>query len=343
MDQVFEKLNPATDKLAGLVSTAATKLNGGKEVEISDETVRSYAVGAFVIFLGFATTRMLRAALSSVFGLSRDELKAGAPTAVQIEFNKRTYELVFTADDYANEAVPSEGVTVLSLKFMVSKLLTPKIYESKNKAAALASQIINPNQFRLTYAGEPLANDFDSLYKCGVKTGDTIKVKLDDPRKKQQQESDEDDEVDEDSEDQPAGRKRVRNKAKKAKKAKKGKKTGKKPAASSSGSADPEKEYGDFPEPAVKPPTPQEEVDAILGDLERDIVPLMTEFIASPPADKTARDEEHHRLTELVLLKMFAMDGIDAADPEVRQYRKQAINKMHKYLGQLDQAKKDAK
>lgn len=338
LEQIIERLksSPASDKLVQYVQQAATKINGGKEVVLSED-LQTLAMGAFVIFLGFATTRMLKIFLNVLFGLDKDVLKADAPTKVIIEFENSSYDLEFTKDDYSNEATPSNGVTVLPLKFLVSKLLTPKIYESKNKAAALASQIINPNQFTLTFKGEKLTEDTKSLLGYGIKTNDKIQVVFNTPKQIA-----EGGDSDEDSDSDPAtqGRKRTRNKAKKAKKAKKGNHLKKKNKKSSSPAV--EKEYGDFPEPVVKPLTPTEEIDKVMSDLEKDIVPLVDAFINDTPKDKAARDEEHHRLTELLLLKMFAMDGIDAVEPEVRQHRKDAINKMHKHLSALDKAQREA-
>lgn len=334
LDHIIESVqsHPVALKLVQCVREITTKLNGGKEVTLSDD-VKLYMTYALVILLGFAATRVLRLFLSVAFGLGND-LKKGAPTSVSIEYQKDVYEIEFTADDFSNEAVPADGITLLSLKFMVSKILTPKIYESKNKAAALATTVINPASFLLSYNGQDLEDDFKPLLEYGIRSKDTIFVKFATP--KQIQEDDDEEDEDEDESDGAQSRRRVRNRAKKARKAKKGGKKKKQP------SPGPQKEYGDFPEPAVKALTPSEEIKKVEAELEKEVMPLLQGFIESPPKDKTVRDDDHHRISELVLLKMFMMDGVDAAEPDVRQQRKEAINKMHKHLSALDKAYKAA-
>lgn len=328
------KHSAASQALVQYVKEITTRINGGKELEVS-ESVQMYASYALVIVLGFISTTGLRSFLSYALGLS-DEPRKGVPMKVGIEFQKATYEIEFTKDDFSNEISPRDGVTVLQFKYMIARLLTPKIYESKNKAAALATTVISPANFLLNFNGEELDKDDKTLFAYGVKTDDKILVTLTTHKPAQDDDDDESEDGDDDSDGTPT-RKRIRNRAKKAKKAKKGAKGKKKQAPVGE-----PKEYGDFPEPIVKPLTPSEEVDKVMAELDAEILPLIEEFIQNVPKDKTAREDEHHRLSELVLLKMFMMDGIDAAEPDVRQQRKEAINKMHQHLSALDKANKAA-
>lgn len=329
------KSSAASKTFVHYVREITTRLNGGKEVEVS-ESVQVYATYALVIVLGFITTTGLRSFLIYALGLS-DEPRKGVPTKVAIEFQKATYEMEFTKDDFSNEISPKDGVTVLQFKYMIAKLLTPKIYESKNKAAALATTVISPANFLLTLKGEELDEDEKTLFAYGVKNDDKILVTLATHKPAQDDDDDDQSEDGDDDSDGTPNRKRIRNRAKKAKKAKKGAKQKKKQAP-----AGEPKEYGDFPEPVVTPLTPSEEVDKVMAELEAEVLPLIEEFIQNGPNDKVAREDEHHRLSELVLLKMFMMDGIDAAEPDVRQQRKEAINKMHQHLSALDKAKNAA-
>lgn len=240
-------------------------------------------------------------------------LKRNVPTKISIVYGKSTYDLEFTADDFANEEKPAKGLTVLSLKFIVSRILTPKILTADtanhgqreaDSGANGGSKLINPNNFTLIYKGRKLTDDKQYLLDYKVKQGGKVLVMVSNPE-------------------------RVAAAAAAATRSSK--------ISSSTGPATsgiPRR----FP---VKPLTPSEEIKKVLEQLDAEIVPLITKFIEHPPESEQARKDEHHRISELVLQKMFMMDGIDASDdPTVRQQRKEAINTMHEHLASIDQVYK---
>lgn len=343
------QLSPARDQLIEYVRELSTKLNNGEEVVIP-ENLKTVGTAVFVIFLGFFTARVLKSFLRFLLGTDDDDQTSGAgsskgpATRLSIKFNDSVYTLKFTKDDFRNEEKPAKGLSVLSLKFAVSRELTPKILESRNKAAATATSIINPSKFTLIYDGQKLDDDTKYLTEYGIKNGAEIVVLFASPNQSQdvEQIDDEEEEEEEGESDSNTRRKRVRNRnSKKNKKNKKG--LNKKKGKQSKTPEIDESKPTEFPAPAVTPLTPAEEIQKVLDELDSDILPLITEFIENTPKQADAREEEHHRISELVLLKMFMMDGIDAsADPEVRQMRKDAINKMHKHLSSIDKANKAA-
>lgn len=261
-----------------------------------------------------------------IFGDSSDEgssgsLKRGVPTNVALVYGKSTYELEFTDDDFASEERPEKGVTVLSLKFIASRILTPKILTNNTAnngastaaagAAGSGNKLINPSNFTLIHHGKKLLDDKKYLVDYKIKNGDKILVMVSNPERVAAA---------------AAAATRVQRTEKKTASA--SKKSGSSKATSSN------QIPRAFP---VKPLTPGEEIQKILDQLDKEILPLIQKFISHPPESESARKEEHHRISELVLQKMFLMDGIDvSASQEVRQQRKDAINTMHKHLASID-------
>ncbi|ANB13079.1 BAG family molecular chaperone regulator Bag102 [Sugiyamaella lignohabitans] len=95
------------------------------------------------------------------------------------------------------------------------------------------------------------------------------------------------------------------------------------------------------PPPPPTPKTPQEKIKEVLESTDKDLGPHIEQFISSPPKTKEARADLHHRLSEMVLQKMFLLDDVDVSDSqELRQARKSAINTLHSYHSRLDEANK---
>ena len=94
----------------------------------------------------------------------------------------------------------------------------------------------------------------------------------------------------------------------------------------------------DFPVSAQKPLTPAEELAAVQAGVDAELVPLVTEFEKTGvKAGAAEREEERHRLSELVLIRMFSLDGIDVSeDQALRAERKAMINAMHALLARID-------
>lgn len=111
---------------------------------------------------------------------------------------------------------------------------------------------------------------------------------------------------------------------------------GSQPGATSSSTAS--------PSPGPKPQlTPREKIQEALDFVKRELEEPINKFVKSPPKDADQRTDQHRRLSEMVLQKMFALDDVDVSeDPDLRSFRKEAINKFHNYHAALDKAKKDS-
>lgn len=98
------------------------------------------------------------------------------------------------------------------------------------------------------------------------------------------------------------------------------------------------------PSPAPKVQlTPREKIQEALDYVKRELEEPINKFVKSPPKDADQRTDQHRRLSEMVLQKMFALDDVDVSeDPDLRTFRKEAINKFHNYHAALDKAKKDS-
>lgn len=99
--------------------------------------------------------------------------------------------------------------------------------------------------------------------------------------------------------------------------------------------------------PAPPPPpnlkrlhTAMEQLTALAGWFERDLIPLCDEYIAHPPADTKKRDLEYRRLSETILAQvMLKVDGIDPdGDHTVRSARRVLVRQAQDVLNRLDSA-----
>jgi BAG domain len=91
------------------------------------------------------------------------------------------------------------------------------------------------------------------------------------------------------------------------------------------------------PTPPPKPRSPREKVQDVLDSVEQTLKGPVEKFIKEPPSREEGREEQHRRLSELVLQKMFLLDDVEVGeDPDLRQFRRQVINKLHKYHADLD-------
>ncbi len=85
------------------------------------------------------------------------------------------------------------------------------------------------------------------------------------------------------------------------------------------------------------PLTGDQKIDAVLKSTEETILPLINKFVDSPPEDEEAKKEQHRRLGELVLTKLFSLDEVDTSgNPGLRQKRKEAVNTLHGYHAKID-------
>lgn len=101
--------------------------------------------------------------------------------------------------------------------------------------------------------------------------------------------------------------------------------------------------HGSTPAPAEppKPLTEREKVEEVNKVLDRDLDKPIRDFAANPPADKDEREDIHRRLSELVLQQMLKLDNVEVdGDSDLRQFRRQALNRLHGYHQQLDGAVK---
>lgn len=87
----------------------------------------------------------------------------------------------------------------------------------------------------------------------------------------------------------------------------------------------------------VKPRTPREKVQDVLDSVEQTLSGPIEKFIKEPPTSENEIEEQHRRLSEMVLQKMFLLDDVDVSeDNDLRQFRRQVINKLHKYHADID-------
>ncbi|KAK9367792.1 hypothetical protein V1509DRAFT_117553 [Lipomyces kononenkoae] len=85
------------------------------------------------------------------------------------------------------------------------------------------------------------------------------------------------------------------------------------------------------------PTDPIERIDNVLKAASAELVPMIDQFVASPPGDLSDKREKHRILSELILQRLFALDEIDTHEnPEARSRRKSAVNTLHEYQERLD-------
>lgn len=94
----------------------------------------------------------------------------------------------------------------------------------------------------------------------------------------------------------------------------------------------------------VKPKTGKERVDDVLDAVKTEIDEPLEQYVATPARDLEQDHDEHRRLSEMVLQKIIMLDDVDVSeDPELRQYRRDAINRLHKLHESIDTAFNDKK
>ncbi|KAK9380994.1 uncharacterized protein V2V93DRAFT_370109 [Kockiozyma suomiensis] len=85
-----------------------------------------------------------------------------------------------------------------------------------------------------------------------------------------------------------------------------------------------------------KPTDPIERINLVMDAADKELVPMIDDFVASPPNDK---GDKHRMLSELILQRLFALDEIDTHEnPDARKRRKEAVNKFHEYQARVDEA-----
>lgn len=96
--------------------------------------------------------------------------------------------------------------------------------------------------------------------------------------------------------------------------------------------------------PVGKPGGPIEKVNALAAEFDTTWLPRCVEFIERTPADPKKREEEHRKISEMVLQTIiFKADEIDVTSEEgARAMRKDFITKVLGILREVDHAKNSA-
>ncbi|KAJ5140307.1 hypothetical protein N7448_003715 [Penicillium atrosanguineum] len=117
-------------------------------------------------------------------------------------------------------------------------------------------------------------------------------------------------------------------------------------ALGSSTSLAPPQPASDRPSTPMQPPnlklikTPLEQIAALVGYLQQELIPLCDGYVANPPTDPKKREFEYRKLSETILAQiMLKADGIEPDGNEtVRNARKALIREAQANLNRLDQA-----
>lgn len=229
--------------------------------------------------------------------------------------------------------------------------------------AAAKLGVHNPNQIRLLYKGTLLKDDSRTCKAVGLKQhSEVLCVVSEVGAITPSDASDHDNGVPAPgpsgrSEEQEAATPGPSGKSKKNKKKKKGKKaTGEQPQAQD-GMLGPPPPVDTPPsrpssrQSGLPPPSPNvkqlktalEQVTALAGYLNDELIPLCDEYVADPPTDPKKREFEFKKLSETILAQvMLKADGIDPDGNEtVRQARKALIKDAQANLKKLDQVGKE--
>uniref|UniRef100_A0A060T1T9 ARAD1C27038p n=1 Tax=Blastobotrys adeninivorans TaxID=409370 RepID=A0A060T1T9_BLAAD len=92
------------------------------------------------------------------------------------------------------------------------------------------------------------------------------------------------------------------------------------------------------PKPA-KPLSPREQIDKVMNPVDETFEKPLQKFIDTPAKDLEKLTDEHRRLSEGVLQQILKLDDVDvSSDSEMRQYRKDSINRLHKLHERIDKA-----
>lgn len=104
------------------------------------------------------------------------------------------------------------------------------------------------------------------------------------------------------------------------------------------------KKVAGTPEPEVavkKVLTPMEKIDAVWDGIVANLMPLMDEFMNSPPEDAGKRADMHRRLSETMMGELLKLDSVESGEPEVRARRKGVVKDIQKVLDGLDRVLKE--
>lgn len=89
--------------------------------------------------------------------------------------------------------------------------------------------------------------------------------------------------------------------------------------------------------------TPVQQLSDLLNDIRKDLEPPVKAFVTNVPSQEKEKKDTHDRLAELLLQKLFALDGItckdDALDAEredLRSKRKEAVKYTQGLLDSVD-------
>ncbi|CDO56528.1 hypothetical protein DV495_004764 [Geotrichum candidum] len=331
----------------------------GRIIEQLPERVQSLGTPVAVIALGFVTATVIKAVLRRALRLDEfDEVNSGnaaaaattTPRAGTTVSGKNKIHVVFNDEQY-EFALPANlaATTLGEFKQQLAAFLTPMALAARGKAMLGSGDVLPAARFTFTAAPDtsgdrrtPLPADAVEDAKPLAQLPNLVKkgsFMLVDEAAAPAPEA----EVDEitriyeeilEKENQQQQRRKRRNNNKKAKKG------GKKSNKNDNGNDD-DAEH-DFPVSAQKPLTPAEELAAVQAGVDAELVPLVTEFEKTGvKAGAAEREEERHRLSELVLIRMFSLDGIDVSeDQALRAERKAMINAMHALLARIDKVGK---
>lgn len=223
----------------------------------------------------------------SLGNMFRGDEGKSVPKKVTLVYGNASYELEFSEDDFNAETDPSRGITVRSLKFIASRILTPKILTGSTAnggsrvaeagsapKAGSSAKLINPSNFTLIYRGKKLLNDSKYLGDYNIRDGDKILVMVSDPERVAAA---------------AAAATRIL-------KSSDGSNSKSKPKSKSESNSTAQIPRA-FP---VRTLTPEEQIQKVLDQVEEQIVPLIKKFTDTPPSSEQALKEEHHKISEYV-------------------------------------------
>lgn len=288
--------------------------------------------------------------ISSIFSSITNSLEGGkGPESVILVYGTNEYNVEFSQDDFEAESNPADGITVNSLKFIASKLLTPKIMGEKsasnttkdsnsatNSSTTHNSKILNVEKFTLVFKGKKLDSNIRTLKSYGVNTGDKILVYVSNAASVAAAAAASDREKSYNRGSGGGGGK--------SGKGKKGKKKtshtnnnnnnihhhvpppsfdrpnlGKSGVSSSTNNNNNNSHtnFAQIPKSFPKKPlTSREKIDKIVKEVDDQLVPLINKFVDNVPEDKTKRSDDHRMISETMLQKMLVLDGIDTSEDQ---------------------------
>lgn len=101
------------------------------------------------------------------------------------------------------------------------------------------------------------------------------------------------------------------------------------------------KKVATTPEPEPRKTTPMEKIEAVWDGIVANLMPLMDEFMNSPPADAVKRADTHRRLSETMMGELLKLDSVESGEPDVRARRKGVVKDIQKVLDGLDRVLKE--